>query len=294
MLIGSHVSMKGKEMLLGAAREAFSYDENTFMIYTGAPQNTRRKPIDELMIPQGQEFMKEHGLSHIVVHAPYVINLANNKDEDKYQFTIDFLRDEIQRAEAIGAHQITLHPGSHVGLGVEKGIENIIYGLNEAMYDGQRTQIALETMAGKGTEIGRTFEEIAAIIDGCKYADKLSVTIDTCHMNDAGYDVRSNFDGVLDEFNHVIGIDRIKVVHLNDSQNPQGSHKDRHANIGMGTIGFEPLYHVAHHPKLKDVPKILETPFINRNTKDAKAPYPIEIEMLKSGHFNPEALKNEE
>ena len=293
MLIGSHVSMKGKAMLLGAAEEAYRYGENTFMIYTGAPQNTRRKPIEDLMIPQGKAFMAEHGLSHIVVHAPYVINLANNKDEDKYQFTIDFLHQEIKRAEAIGAKQITLHPGSHVGLGVEKGIENIVNGLNAAMYEEQIPQIALETMAGKGTEIGRNFEELAAIINGCHYKQKLSLTIDTCHLNDAGYDVRDDFDGVLQQLNQVIGIDRIKVVHLNDSQNPQGSHKDRHANIGMGTIGFDALYHVAHHPKLADIPKILETPFINRNTKDARAPYPMEIAMLKSGHFDASAFENQ-
>lgn len=286
MLIGSHVSMKGKEMLLGAAKEAYSFNENVFMIYTGAPQNTRRRPLSEMKIEEGQSFMKEHGLKEVVVHAPYIINLANNKDEDKYQFTIDFLKEEVRRAHALGASQICLHPGSHVGLGVEAGIENIVNGLNQVLVDSEGPCIALETMAGKGTEIGRNFDELAAIIQGVNHDERLTLTIDTCHLNDAGYDVKHDFLGVMKELDEKIGTDRIKVAHINDSKNEQGAHKDRHENIGFGTIGFDPLYHIVHSDVLKNVPKILETPYVGRNTKDAVAPYPKEIEMLETGNFD--------
>ena len=251
MLIGSHVSMKGKEMLLGAAQEAASYEASTFMIYSGAPQNTRRKPVDEMNIPAGEEFMKEHGLSNIVMHAPYIINLGNTKKPEMFPFAVQFLRDEIMRAEALGAMQITLHPGAHVGAGEKAGLDQIIKGLNEVLTKNQRAQIALETMAGKGTELGKTFEELAYIIDGVLLNEKLSVTFDTCHTNDAGYNVKEDFDGVLEEFDRVIGLERLKVVHVNDSKNPMGSHKDRHANIGFGTIGFDTLNAIVHHEKWK-------------------------------------------
>ena len=292
MLLGSHVSMNGKAMLLGSAEAAKSYNANTFMIYTGAPQNTRRKPIDELNIEAGLQFMKENNMdiNDIVVHAPYIINLGNTMKPQNFGFAIDFLRQEIERVEAIGATQITMHPGAHVGEGVDKGINQIIKGLNEVLRAEQTPQIALETMAGKGTEIGRNFEEIARIIDGVTHNDKLSVTLDTCHINDAGYNVREDFDGVLEEFDKIIGLDRLKVIHVNDSKNPQGSHKDRHANIGFGTIGFEALSYVVHHPELKDLPKILETPFVGEDKKTAKAPYKFEIEMLKENKFNPDLL----
>lgn len=290
MLIGSHVSMSGKKMLLGAAEEAASYDASTFMIYTGAPQNTRRKPVEEMMIHEGQAFMAEHGMSNIVVHAPYIINLGNTIKPENFGFAVSFLREEIQRAQALGATQITLHPGAHVGAGTEAGIKQIIKGLNEVLDKEQTAQIALETMAGKGTEIGRTFEELAAIIDGVTLNEKLSVTFDTCHTNDAGYNVKEDFDGVLDEFDRIIGLDRLKVVHVNDSKNPQGSHKDRHANIGFGTIGFDALNKIVHHEKLAQLPKILETPFVGEDKKNKKAPYGFEIAMLKQQTFDPALL----
>lgn len=292
MLLGSHVSMNGKAMLLGSAEAAKSYNANTFMIYTGAPQNTRRKPIEELNIEAGLAFMAENNMdiNDIVVHAPYIINLGNTIKPQNFGFAIDFLRQEIERVEAIGATQITMHPGAHVGEGVDKGVNQIIKGLNEVLRADQTAQIALETMAGKGTEIGRTFEEIARIIDGVTHNDKLSVTLDTCHINDAGYNVREDFDGVLEEFDKIIGLDRLKVIHVNDSKNPQGSHKDRHANIGFGTIGFDALSYVVHHPQLEDLPKILETPFVGEDKKTAKAPYKFEIEMLKENKFNPDLL----
>lgn len=291
LLLGSHVSMSGKKMLLGAAEEAAGYGASTFMIYTGAPQNTRRKPIEELNIEAGQQFMEEHGLSDIVVHAPYIINLGNTIKPENFGFAVEFLREEIRRAQALGAKQITLHPGAHVGAGVEAGIKQIIKGLNEVLDKDQIPQIALETMAGKGTELGRTFEELAAIIDGVTLNEKLSVTLDTCHTNDAGYNIKEDFDGVLNEFDKVIGLDRLKVVHVNDSKNPQGSHKDRHANIGFGTIGFEALNRVVHHPQLEKLPKILETPYVGEDKKTKKAPYGFEIAMLKEQVFDPDLLE---
>ncbi|EOL42136.1 deoxyribonuclease IV [Enterococcus phoeniculicola] len=290
MLLGSHVSMSGKKMLLGSAEEAASYQATTFMIYTGAPQNTRRKPIEEMNIESGQQFMKEHNLSNIVVHAPYIINLGNTIKPENFGFATQFLREEIIRAQALGATQITLHPGAHVGAGVDAGLKQIIKGLNEVLTKDQTAQIALETMAGKGTELGRSFEELATIIEGVTLNEKLSVTFDTCHTNDAGYNVKEDFDGVLNEFDKIIGLDRLKVLHINDSKNPQGSHKDRHANIGFGTIGFDALSQIVHHDQLTTLPKILETPYVGADKKTAKAPYGFEIAMLKSKIFDPELL----
>ena len=292
VLIGSHVSMKGKEMLLGAAQEAASYKASTFMIYTGAPQNTRRKALEEMNIPAGEAFIAENGLSDIVVHAPYIINLGNTIKPENFSFGVEFLRAEIERAEALGARQITMHPGAHVGAGADAAIQQIIKGLNEVLHADQKAQIALETMAGKGTEIGRSFDEIAQIIDGVTLNDKLSVTFDTCHTNDAGYNVKEDFDGVLNEFDKIIGLDRLKVVHVNDSKNPMGSHKDRHANIGFGTIGFEALNKIVHNPQLTDLPKILETPFVGEDKKNKKAPYGHEIKMFNEQTFNPDLLED--
>ena len=290
MLLGSHVSMSGKKMLLGAAEEAASYGASTFMIYTGAPQNTRRKPIEELNIEAGQALMQEAGLSNIVVHAPYIINLGNTIKPENFGFAVAFLQEEIRRAQALGAAQITLHPGAHVGAGVDAGLAQIIKGLNEVLTKEQIPQIALETMAGKGTELGRSFEELARIIDGVTLNEKLSVTFDTCHTNDAGYNIREDFDGVLNEFDQIIGLDRLQVVHVNDSKNPQGSHKDRHANIGFGTIGFDALNYVVHHPQLQALPKILETPYVGEDKKNKRAPYGFEIAMLKEQTFDPDLL----
>ena len=256
MLIGSHVSLKAPKMLLGSAQEAASYGANTFMVYTGAPQNTKRKPLDEMKIPEGRAYIEEHGFSHLVVHAPYIVNLGNTLKPQNFAFGVDFLRQEVERATAIGATQITLHPGAHVGAGATAALHQIAQGLNEIITPDQKPQIAIETMAGKGTEVGISFEQIAEIMDQVTYNEKLSVTFDTCHTNDAGYDVKNDFDGVLNEFDHVLGIEKLQVVHLNDSKNPQGSHKDRHANIGMGTIGFDALNYIAHHPQLTQVPKL--------------------------------------
>jgi len=286
--LGSHVSMSGKKMLLGSSEEAASYGANTFMIYTGAPQNTRRRPLEELNIETGQEHMKEHNISDIVVHAPYIINIANTKKQDTFDLGVRFLRSELDRTAALGAKQIVLHPGAHVGAGVDKGIEQIINGLNEVLTKDDDVQIALETMAGKGTEIGRNFEELARIIDGVVHNDKLSVCLDTCHIHDAGYNVKEDFDGVLNEFDKIVGVDRIKVVHVNDSKNEQGAGKDRHENIGFGHIGFEALHGVTYHPQFEQLPKILETPYVGEQKNKKKPPYKFEIEMIKSGTFDPD------
>ncbi|ALM57173.1 deoxyribonuclease IV [Staphylococcus equorum] len=288
MLLGSHVSMNGKKMLEGSAEEAYKLGESTFMIYTGAPQNTRRKPIEELNIEKGHEIMEQHGLSNIVVHAPYIINIANTIKPHVFDLGVEFLQSEIERTQALGAKDIVLHPGSHVGEGADVGIKKIIEGLNEVLTNDNNVRIALETMAGKGSEIGRNFEEIARIIDGVNHNERLSVCFDTCHTHDAGYNVKEDFDGVLNEFDKIVGVDRIKVVHVNDSKNDIGAHKDRHENIGFGYIGFDALNYIVHHDTFKNVPKILETPFVGEDKKSKKPPYKLEIEMLKQQQFDPE------
>jgi deoxyribonuclease IV len=289
--IGSHVSMSGKKMLLGASEEAASYGANTFMVYTGAPQNTRRKAIEELNIEAGRKHMEQHGIDNIIVHAPYIINIGNTTKPETFQLGVDFLRSEIERTEALGARQIVLHPGAHVGAGTDQGIAKIIEGLNEVIIPEQNVQIALETMAGKGSECGRTFEELAEIINGVTYNDKLSVCFDTCHTHDAGYDIIHDFDSVLNEFDKLIGIERLKVLHINDSKNELGAHKDRHENIGFGYIGFDALSYIVHHPQLENVPKILETPYVGSDKKNKKPPYKLEIEMLRAKSFDPELQK---
>ncbi|MGY0756360.1 deoxyribonuclease IV [Staphylococcus haemolyticus] len=288
MLLGSHVSMSGKKMLEGSAEEAHKFGESTFMIYTGAPQNTRRKSIEDLNIKKGHEAMDKYGLSNLVVHAPYIINIANTTKPEVFQLGVDFLQNEIERTQALGAKDIVLHPGSHVGAGADKGIQQIIKGLNEVLTHDNDVRIALETMAGKGSEVGRSFEEIAQIIDGVTHNDRLSICFDTCHTHDAGYNIKGDFDGVLNEFDKIIGLDRIKVVHVNDSKNEQGAHKDRHENIGFGHIGFDALNYVVHHDVFKDIPKILETPYVGEDKKNKKPPYKFEIEMLKAQQFDSE------
>ncbi len=293
--IGSHVGMSGKKMFLGSVEEAVSYGANTFMIYTGAPQNTRRKPIEELNVEAGIELMKKSNIdiNDVVVHAPYIINLGNSINPSTFEIAVSFLKTEIERTEALGISQIVLHPGAHVGEGSEIGIAKIIEGLNDVIRPDQNVMIALETMAGKGSECGRRFEEIAEIIKGVKYSNKLSVCFDTCHVHDAGYDIVNDFDNVLNEFDRLIGINRISVVHLNDSKNPRGASKDRHENIGLGYIGFDALNYIAHHELLKDIPKILETPYVSlSDDKDSKTvpPYKYEIEMLRNMKYDSELL----
>ena len=281
LIIGSHVSFTKDKGLLGSLDEALSYGSNTFMFYTGAPQNTKRFEIDKKLTELAKKKMIENNIdiNNIIVHAPYIVNLANNKEESKYDFSIKFLIDEVKRCESLGVKYMVLHPGSHVGLGVDTAIENIIYGLNIILKESNTT-ILLETMAGKGTEVGRNFDEIRRIIDGVNYKNKIGVCLDTCHINDSGYDL-NDFDLVLSEFDKVIGLSYLKCLHINDSKNIRGSQKDRHENIGYGTIGFDNLLKVIYHEKLEDIPKILETPYIYD-----KAPYKEEIEMIRNKKFN--------
>ena len=277
LIIGSHVSFNKDTQMIGSIEEALSYKANTFMFYTGAPQNTMRCNINIELLNKAKLLLQDNNIdiNNLVVHAPYIINLANINN---YEFNVNFLKQEIKRVELLGVKYLVLHPGSHVGLGVEAGINNIIKALNEV--NNTSVIICLETMAGKGTELGKKFQELKQIIDGINNKDNIGVCLDTCHINDAGYDL-NNFDEVLNEFDNIIGLNKLKVVHINDSKNIINSHKDRHENIGYGTIGFDNLIKIIYHEKLKDVPKILETPYIEK-----KAPYLFEIEMIKNKTFN--------
>ena len=282
MLLGSHVGMSGKEMFLGSVKEALSYNATTFMVYTGAPQNSKRRPLEELLIPEAKELMAEKGLEKFIVHAPYIINLGNSVNPDIFNLGKEMLKSELNRAYAMGSEIMVLHPGSAVGAESEVGIAKIIEGLDEVIKDTEHGLIALETMAGKGSELGRSIDEMKAIFDGVKDNSRLRLCIDTCHLNDAGYDVVNNFDGILAEIEEKIGKGKIACAHINDSMNPLGAHKDRHANIGKGEIGLEALRYVVHHPALADIPKCLETLYIKdeNDPKKSYAPYKEEIILL--------------
>lgn len=285
LIIGSHVSFKSDTQMLGSLKEALSYNANTFMFYTGAPQNTKRCEINDFVTLEALKLMKEKNidLENIIVHAPYIINPANSLNRE---FCISFLRQEIERVEKLGVTKMVLHPGSHVNMGSEVGIKNIIDVLNSTILSDTKVYICLETMAGKGSECGRTFEEIKQIIDGVVYKDKVKVCLDTCHINDAGYDL-NDFDKILEEFDKIIGLDKLACIHINDSKNILNSHKDRHENIGYGYIGFDNLLKVIYHEKLEKIPKILETPYIEVNDKIKYPPYKFEIEMIRNKKFNP-------
>ena len=295
LIIGSHVSFTKDEGMLGSVKEALSYGENTIMFYTGAPQNTVRDKIDEKQTAEAKQLMEENNIdiNDVIIHAPYIVNLANNKDEDKFNFAINFLKQELKRAQTLGIKKVVLHPGSHVGLGIEVGLNNIINGLNLVLDEEEGPIICLETMAGKGTELGKTFEEIKTIIDGVKNNQRLLVCLDTCHLNDAGYDV-TDFDNLLKEFDKVIGLNKIGCIHINDSKNGKGAHKDRHENIGFGRIGFENLIKIIYNKNLKEVPKILETPYISTDGGKDRTypPYKFEIEMIKNKTYNPNLLED--
>ncbi|MBQ9071540.1 MAG: deoxyribonuclease IV [Bacilli bacterium] len=285
LIIGSHVSFKKDDQLVGSVLETISYDANTFMFYTGAPQNTSRVPINSELTKKGLELMKLNNINikNVVVHAPYIINLANSNNFD---FNVRFLKEELERVESLGVDKLVLHPGSHVGVGIDQGIQNIIDSLNVALKDDTKVTICLETMAGKGTELGRNFEEIKRIIDGVELKDKIGVCMDTCHLNDSGYDL-SDFDSILNEFDKIIGLKYLKVIHINDSKNEINTHKDRHDNIGIGKIGFDNLIKIIYHDKLKGIPKILETPYVEKNP-----PYKQEIEMIRNKEFNENLIKD--
>lgn len=295
MILGCHVSLNGEKQFLGSVEEALSYGANAFMVYTGAPQNTIRRPISSMRIEEALELMKKNHLqeNHVVVHAPYIVNLAN-PDPIKQQFAIDFLSEEVRRTDALHSKVIVLHPGAHMNEGVQSGVERISSGINQILQNTSSSSviIAIEGMAGKGTEVGRTFEELKGIIDLVEDKSRIGVCLDTCHLNDAGYDVSNDFDKVLEEFDQKVGLTYLKVFHINDSKNELGAHKDRHENIGFGHLGFGSIAKVVHHPLLEGIPKILETPYVDSpNKKDASyPPYRQEIEMLRNNQFNSNLL----
>lgn len=293
LIIGSHVSFNKSDQLLGSVKAAISYGANTFMFYTGAPQNTSRSDIDDNLTLEAYKLMNDDGiaLENVVVHAPYIINLANDANFD---FNVKFLKEELHRVELLGIRQMVLHPGSAVKLTRKQGLKNIVDTLNMAINPDTKVVILLETMAGKGTELGVNFDELKYIIDNTKYKDKVGVCLDTCHLNDAGYDI-NKFDEILDEFDEKIGLDKIGCVHINDSKNPLAAHKDRHENLGLGTIGFETLIEVIYNKRLEHVPKILETPFVTEDDSTKERlypPYKFEIEMIKNKKNNPNLISD--
>ena len=292
LIIGSHVSFNNKDQLLGAVKEAVSYGSNTFMFYTGAPQNTRRGEINDFVTLEAYKLMKENNieLDKVIVHAPYIVNLAN---PDNMEFSIDFLTKEVERCNLLGMKYLVLHPGSSVNVSREEGIANIIKGLNAILTNNNNICICLETMAGKGNELGRNFLELKEIIDGVNFKDSIGVCMDTCHLFDSGIDI-TDFDKVLDDFDKQIGLNYLKCIHINDSKNIFSSHKDRHENIGYGNIGFDILIKIIYNERIKNIPKILETPYVGK-TDDAKEkiypPYKYEIEMIRNKKFDTSLLE---
>ena len=286
LIIGSHVSFNNKKQLLGSVEEAISYNANTFMIYTGGAQSTMRSTINNELTYEGYKLMLENNINikNVIVHAPYIVNLANRSDKTKYDFYIDFFIKELDRCKMLGLDKIVLHPGSATTCSKEEAIENIAHGINIVYKSTTNTMILLEFMAGKGSEAGTSIDELKAIIDKIDDKNRIGVCLDSCHMNDAGVDI-SKIDDFLDEFDSKIGIDKIKCFHINDSMNQINSHKDRHANIGYGTIGFNNLLNIIYNKRLEGIPFILETPYINRNQSDAYAPYKMEIESIRKKEF---------
>lgn len=286
LIIGSHVSFTASTQLLGSVEEALSYNANTFMFYTGSTQSIQRSNINDELTYKAYELMVKNNINNnnVIVHAPYIINLANKSDENKYNFYINFFSQELDRCKQLGMNKIVLHPGSATTCTKEEAIQNIANALNIVFTKTENTIVLLEFMAGKGNEVGTSIDELKSIIDLINNKDRIGVCLDTCHMNDSYVDI-SHFDEFLDEFDSKIGIDKIKCVHINDSMNERGSHKDRHANIGYGTIGFDNLINVVYNDRLKGIPFILETPYVNRNSKDAWAPYKYEIESIKNKKF---------
>ena len=283
LYIGSHVSFTKSNQLVGSLNEALSYGSNTFMFYTGAPQNTNRCEIDNNLTEEAIKIMENNDIdiNKVIVHAPYIINLCN---PEKFDFSVTFLIEEVKRVSKLGIKYLVLHPGSHVGLGVEEGIFNIVLGLKKVFESTDcDVTILLETMAGKGTEVGRTIEELDKILKSVNNK-RLGVCLDTCHLHDAGYDLEK-FDEFLDSFDKLIGINKIGCIHINDSKNIRDSHKDRHENIGFGNIGFDTLISVIYNDRLDNIPKILETPYVGEYP-----PYKYEIEMIRNKKFDPELI----
>ena len=287
LIIGSHVGFSSSKQLLGSVEEALSYGSNTFMFYTGAPQNTKRNPIRDDFTLEAYKLMKENNidLSKVVIHAPYIVNLGNL---DNFDFSVNFLKGEIERASLLGIKNVVLHPGANVSFDRKDSIESIIHGLNLILDNDMDVTICLETMAGKGSEIGINLDEIKTIIDGVKFKNKIGVCLDTCHLWDSGVDL-NNFDEYINEFDKTLGINYIKVIHVNDSKNELGSHKDRHENIGFGNIGFDTLIKIIYDVRFKDIPKILETPYVTKDDDSKEKiypPYKYEIDMIRKKEFD--------
>lgn len=288
MKIGSHVSMSAPDYVAGSVKEAIAYGANAFMLYTGAPQNTKRKEMSELNIEEAHSLMEKHGLeqSSIVVHAPYIINLANSVKRETFELGVEFLTKEIERVKALHATILVLHPGSHVKAGEDIGLNKLVEGLDASMEHIGNVNIAIETMAGKGCELCYQFEHIRYLLDHVKNPNNIKVCLDTCHIHDAGYDL-TDFDKILDEFDAIIGLERLICMHVNDSKNIRGAKKDRHENIGFGAIGFQSLNTIVHNPRVAHVVKILETPYVENNP-----PYKYEIDMLRAGVFNTHIMED--
>jgi len=287
LIIGSHVGFTSKKQLLGSVEEALSYGSNTFMFYTGAPQNTSRSSINDELTYKAYELMKENNmdLENVIIHAPYIVNLGNI---DKFEFSVEFLKQEVYRANQLGIKNVVLHPGASVKYTKEESIQSIIDGLNLILDNNLDVTICLETMAGKGTEIGSTLEDIKTIINGVKFKNKIGVCLDTCHLSDSGIDI-SKFDEYLDLFDKEIGLSYVKCIHINDSKNNQGSHKDRHENFGFGELGFDNLINIIYNERLKYIPKILETPYVSLDDESKEKiypPYKYEIEMIRNKTFD--------
>ncbi len=294
LIIGSHVSF-GSNQLLGSVTEAISYGADTFMFYTGAPQNTMRSPINEYLTKEAINLMNENkmNINQMVCHAPYIVNLANHVGTDKHNFSVNFLLEEISRCYTLGVKYLVLHPGNAVGMSKEEGLNNIVSGLDKILDNNYDVIVLIESMAGKGTECGTNIEELQYIYDHVKFKTKIGFCLDTCHLNDAGYDLNF-FDQYLDEFDKMIGIEKIKCLHVNDSKNDLGGKKDRHDNFGFGTIGFDLLMKVIYNNRLSSIPKILETPYVGNNDDDKERlypPYKFEIEMIRNKKFD-SLLKN--
>jgi deoxyribonuclease-4 len=291
LIIGSHVGFTSNKQLLGSVEEALSYGSNTFMFYTGAPQNTKRSPISDELTYKAYELMKEHNmdLEKVIIHAPYIVNLGNLENFD---FSVAFLKEEVRRASQLGIKYVVLHPGASVSYTKEESIQSIIEGLNQILDNNLDVTICLESMAGKGTEIGSTMEELKTIINGVKFKNKIGICLDTCHLSDSGIDI-TKFDEYLDLFDKEIGINYIKCFHINDSKNIMGSHKDRHENLGFGDLGFDTLIKIIYNEKLKEVPKILETPYVTKDDNSKEKiypPYKYEIDMIKNKKFDSELI----
>lgn len=257
LTIGCHLSAAKGFAQMG--RDAVSIGANTFQYFTRNPRGSKARAIDEADVAALLKIMEENHFGKLVAHAPYTLN-ACSADPHLREFARETLRDDLHRMEYLPGNYYNFHPGSHVGQGAETGIQEIAEALNEILWPEQQTTVLLETMAGKGSEVGRSFSELREILDRVELQDKMGVCLDTCHVSDGGYDIIHDLDGVLEEFDRIIGMDRLKALHINDSMNPPGSHKDRHARIGEGEIGLEAIVRVIRHPQLKGLPMELETP----------------------------------